>query len=144
MTNMKLVLFGTGSFLIGLFYVLLSQHIFPPLIAFLGSDLQDILWFGVIITWILALIVVPIGFFVFGLKEENEKYHDISGLIVGILFLVFSLGIVYVTWYWNVTFTASLEDNFLLILYWIGYLSVWLFNIIIVPTYLIINSKQTS
>ncbi len=141
MVNIITILKGNGLFLMGYGFAVISQWIFPILVDFLNDKLGGLVWLGIILTWVLALIIIPLGLIIYGLTEKSES-RNMFGMIFGILYGLFAMLLAYFTYFWTATLTSILEYPLLVTLFWVGYIIIFIMNIIIVPVVHIIEVKQ--
>ena len=147
MTEYKYVIGGTGVFILGYFYTLLSSYFASAMIDAMVEDtsvtnlstLGNLLWWGIILTWILALIVVPIIFFIYGMQTKgNRQITQAQEVTIGVLWFIFSCAFTVVCWY-IVPITANLLTLGIANgVYWVGIIVLWVFNTLIVPANAII------
>lgn len=146
MVNIKKTVIGTGTFLLGYFVCLILQHVIPALMdvveASLGNTVSGIMWFGTIIIWVLAMVVIPIGYIIWGILEETEMKNPVFGFATSALYFVFALAFTYFTWYMITPLQSMFSYPLLIGLFWTGLISLWVLNVIAVPTYLIIETKR--
>lgn len=143
MTDYKKIIIGTGIFLLGYFYATITQHIIPPLLDYLTGSIHQIMWVALIITWVLALLVAPIGVIVWGLTTDNTHGNQIFGITGGFLYAFFSLAIFYFTWYMTTPMANALNYTILTALFWTGLVAIYAFNVVVIPAHSIITAKQT-
>lgn len=157
MPNIKRLLIGAAIFIIGYFYMIITQKIIPPMIfharttgeVTLNNTTAGIIWIGLIITWVLAIIVVPIGLQITGITGQNKEENPVFLGTFGILWGLFAIAISYLTWYWHTGLTSILADatygtaGIVTALYWTGYITMFLMNVIVIPTTSIIKAKAS-
>lgn len=148
MVNIKKTLMGTGLFFIAYFASIILQYIIPPLINTLetehGTTLAGLSWFMTIIVLILMYLVVPLGVMIWGITEPSQNDNPIFGYATAILYAMFSIAIIFFTWYMVTPMTNAILSDYTIItaLFYIGLLGTWLMNTILVPTYMIIETKR--
>lgn len=141
MSNLKLVLTGTILFPIGYALSTLLSYIIPELLDLFteswATDIVQIGWLMLFIVWALSLIVMPIGVKILGLTMEedkpSEKIQQIFGIAFGFLYAIIALLIVYFTWDWTTTMTEVINYDLLLAMFWIGYIIIFILDVIVVP-----------
>lgn len=149
MVNIYKSLIASGTFLIGYGYTALSQFIYPPLLTTLplGDTLEGLVWFGIILTWALTMIIIPVGFWYYGLTESSGIDNPVFKATLGGLWFIMGLAFTYFTYSWTTPLTASYTATYpniqiiLTALFWIGLILTWVANIIVIPAKLIIESK---
>lgn len=149
MVNIKKSLIGSGIFAIGYAYAAISQFIYPIMLNVipLGDTLEGIIWFGIIITWVLAMLILPIGMWYYALTERTEIDNPVFMGTLAFLWFILSLCFTYFTYYWTTPLTAIFTTEYpnvrilLLALFWIGIILTWVTNVIVIPARLIIESK---
>lgn len=146
MVNLKKILQGFGLFLAGYIIIYLMELAVPPIITaletiFTNTDLNGIIWFGIIILWTTISVIAPSFLVITGLKENNQEKNPllIIAVILGALF-----GLLLTIYGWYIIETLSnLTIGFTNILFWMGLITIWIELIIVTPTYIIIqNTKQ--
>lgn len=149
MADVLKLLMATGAFFLGYIYLAISQFIFPPLVEWLqGSDISiavtlgGIIWLGVILTWVLAVWVVPIAMLTYGLFTDEESPLAVNKAVFAVLWFLFSVVLAYFTYFWTTPMASVLTENITKIIFWIGYIIIWLGNIVVIPGYQIIKAKQ--
>lgn len=145
--DIKKIMMGTAFFIIGYIFVAITQWMFPYLIDAvdtlgMADSLQGILWFGVIIVWIIALVVLPIAFIVWGLMKYEQSQNPMLNITFAVLWSVFTLAITYFTYFWLPILAAALEYQILIALFWVGIVVILVTNVIIAPTYVIVQAKR--
>lgn len=141
MADFQKICLGTGFLILGYVYAATSQYIIPPIIDLLSDTLGGIAWFGVIITWFIALIILPLGTTVYGLITKDPAENPVFGISIAVLWSLFTLALSYFMWYWVPHLVDSLLYSTLIASFWIGIVLMWVTNVIIIPTYLIIEAK---
>lgn len=156
MADFKKILLGTGAFVLAYFYGAITLHVIPPLIESIengnaaagvagNNTLAGILWFGLIITWFIAFIIMPIALKTWGLTTKENEENPILGISIALAWAMFTLAISYFGWYWIEPLSNSLSTYTILqACFWIGLLLVWVSNVIVIPAYLIIEAKKTA
>lgn len=148
---------GTFTYLIGCFIMLLTLHIVPPLANYLqnettisgASTLAGIIWFGLILIWILGTLVIPIGLMVWGITIPSEIKNPVFLMSIGILWFIISSAFSYFSYYMTSSISemmsatiGGVEYILPVVLFWIGLVAIWIFNIGVIPTYFIIESRS--
>lgn len=151
MVDILKAIMGVGTFILGYFFIVLSVWTVPPLLDFLSDELAGILWFGLILMWIGAVIFLPVGVVIWALKQEGGISEGYFNTGIAILYSIFSLLFAYKSYFWLTTltsaFTVTLSGtttvyNLLLVIFWLGYIIQLAMNIIAIPAYIIIEAKN--
>ena len=132
------------------YFYKMMMNALPPMIDVLenstltgATTFAEIMWFGLVVTWILALIVIPIGYITYSLtREETQLGKGIFGSAFGILYGLFALALFVYTWYMRTALTGVLDYTLLTALFYMGYVAIFLTNILVIPTIAIIRSKN--
>lgn len=144
MVDVKLINYGSGAWLIGWFIIFVSQYIFPILLnlLYINDTIDSVYWIGIVLMWFLLVLVVPIGLYIVGLKKDDSKIFNIMGIAyAGIHFFV-SIILLYLTYYIHEIFIGLIHYDILKILYWVSVIVVFIFNVLVIPIYIIINTKN--
>lgn len=140
--NLKKILLANGIFLMAIFIILISQYFIPELTGFLSTTNAKMVELMVLLIWILGAIVVPAGFFVWGLTEQSELESQIFLAMTGILYGFFYLLFLYFGWFMinavSPFMTSGLEKG----IYWIGIFELIIFNVIAVPIFAVIEARK--
>lgn len=145
--DIKKLLIASTSFLLGYAYCMISQYIIPAVIdnttisATLGDTVSGVIWIGTIISWILALLVIPIALYVNALTTD-EGTSNMAGVSIAIAWSLISMIALYVSYFWTTGLTSVITYDILTILFWVGYIAYWAMNILVIPGYTIINAKR--
>lgn len=160
MTDYKKIGIANAIFLTATFLSILSAHIIPAFLdtmntAFTGlvstetdTTLQAIGWACIIIVWVLAILIVPIGLFITALQEkkENEPPNNMFDMTASILWSLFSILLIYFLFNnnWPTTIANSIPSGYWIInaLYWTSLSSLMLLNTLALPAYNIIKNKD--
>lgn len=147
MGRYKEILIGDALFLAGYLFCLITSYIVPALMnvaeATLGDIVSGIIWFGTILIWILCMPIIPIGVLVHGMTKTEDHENKYMQGIAGILWFIFGLLLSIYTYYMVDPLVTSLATYTILqILLYISLISVWIFNVLIIPAYLIMKSRS--
>lgn len=142
---------SAASFLVGYFLCVVTQYVVPALADVVSADtlmsttsvstVGKIIWLGLIIVWVLALIVVPLAFAVWGITTPTERQSPILAGIGSILYFVFAILLTWAIYFWVTPLADSLIYNPLKAMFWVGLVGVWLINVIITPMMGIAEAK---
>jgi hypothetical protein len=147
MVDYKTILKGEMFFFIGFILILIINSLLPPLIeagesiGTVGSDIEQIIWFGGIILYVLAGVIMPLGYMYKGLTTDTGG-NPFQNITIALVMFLFNLLLTIKAWY-MVTALASLSsDGFITAIFWIGFTLTWLVCVIVTPAYVIIKNTQ--
>lgn len=149
MSDLTGILKANGFFILGYFYTIISQWMFPPLIDavedLIGTNVAGILWTGLWITWVLAIIIIPLALMIQALTTKLPSANPLINTTTGILWSLFTLMLVIAGWYMTTGLTDILRYELLKVLFWVGTIIIIIIgNVIVVPAYMIIESKKNA
>lgn len=149
MADMKMIMVGTGTWLLGYILIIVSQWIAVTLFPFLNdptiggsSTLEGILWIGLIIIWLVAILIAPLGIKIYGLQTETQDEKQLFSLAFSIAYAIFIWLFIYVAWDTINAMSAVMILDLAKVLYWVSVISIILFDGVGVPAYLIIEAKK--
>lgn len=124
---------GNGIFFLGTLLGIIIQELVPTFINILGTEQQGIISLGIILMWIIALIVVPTGYFIWGLTSEKEDIPPFFKAMASIILALFTLALLYYGWFIVTAMYGFISDTTLRICYWAGLIICLAFDIVIIP-----------
>lgn len=144
MVDVKVVNMGSIAWLIALFVLLVTQYIFPMFLnlLYVNDTIDKIFWLGIIIIWGLVIFIVPSVFYIFGLKKDNSQLINILGIAYAIIHFLVSVILIYLTYYMHSGIISLFNYDILILFYWISLIMVFVFNVIVIPFYIIMKIKN--
>lgn len=140
----KKMLAGTGAFLIGYMFAIVTQYVIPTLIDQIDSStIRGLIWLGTMFSWTLTLIVIPLGLYVWGLTNKEQSNNPIFSIAIAVIWCLFSIALTWATAYWLTPLTGAILYPYITVNFWLGLITVWIFNIVAIPAYTIIEAKRT-
>lgn len=149
--DIKRLLIGTAIFFLGYFLSITLHAIIPLFVETYNSpnnineeksNIAGIIEIGVIIIYLLGMIGVPIGFYISGLHESESDKH-VFGMLGGILWFFFTVLLLYFGWFMIRAMGNSIDDTLLAGIFWAGCINILLWNLIIIPGYVINKARNT-
>lgn len=113
--------------------------------AFNSTAFEQIANFMLITIVLLLIIVIPIAMILSGIIEVDpikEKGNPIINIVVAIFLFIFQVLLTIKGYFIIEEIAGIIESPFILILFWIGFVSIWLLSVIVAPIYSIILNKQ--
>lgn len=148
MTDYKMILKGYGTFIGALAMIVVLNYIVPTLVSVgesifsSNTDISGIIWFGLIVLYVLAGVVMPLVFIYMGITAPEEPGNNIVEIILACLMFLFNLLLTFKGYYIVTSIASMIEDGFVLAIFWVGLIAIWLATTFITPAYVIIKHSQ--
>lgn len=139
MVDTKEIIKGGVIFFIATFLNVILYYTIPPIMEtmnglFSNESLTQVVWYGTIILMITMMTIVPSYFIIKGLTTKTEQ-NKLTTIMTGIIFLLFGIAIIIKGWYMISTITGMINSPLILVLFWIGLITIFIEIIIITPIY---------
>ena len=131
------------AFFVGMFVCIIIEAMATPLSELLTSATNDgIVWFGIILVYVLAMVIIPLGYIIVGLREQ-ESNQSMFGIASGVLYFILAIMLTIFGWFWITAFSELITDGTLLVVFWVGLSSTWITAVLIAPAMKIISASKT-
>lgn len=149
MVSISKAIYASIIFALGYGYAAITQHLYPVILEAitLSNTLEGIIWFGIILTWTIGFLIAPLGMWYYALTERQEIKNPVLTISIGIGWFIFAFAFTYLAYFWITPLTGTFNTDYttqntlLLALFWIGLITTWLANTIILPTKIILEAK---
>lgn len=130
-------------FLLGYFAIIIMNEIVPPMITALeliysGTEIEGVIWLGIIILWILFTIVYPTYLITQIEVDPNTKALNTT---IAVLMSILSVIMIAKMWYWIPALAGLSDDAFITALFWIGITLQILMTTTIAPIMIILANR---
>ena len=151
MVNYAKTMKGGAIFLAGHFMATILEWMLPNLISLFydttvipeGANIASYIWYGLLVTFFLIYLVIPMYYVIDGMLEPEPKNNHILGIASGALFFIFGMGVTLAGYFWIPILADMIDTPLLQGLFWVGFILYWTTAIVVTPAYQIIHKNRS-
>lgn len=147
MVNYNKILKSQVFFFSSIFLMIIMSMIITPFVTILTNTLgyefiKNIVDFLLILVYIILALVLPLIYSYTGITERDDN-NNVIKIVISIFVSLIMIVLTYFGWFMVEGIANSIDDGFILMLFWLGFFGSWLLNVLVLPMYVIITTMNS-